>query len=79
MRFERSALIRFLPSPLWGEGRVRGGVFVTLNLALHFRMFVTFLVTQVNLKLIEGDINVVFTAQTVNGAVQLIDGVAAIA
>lgn len=69
-----------LPSPQRREGnRLGGSRVVPLNLALHFRMLIAFLVAQMNLKLVKGDINIVFTTQTVNGAVQLIDGVAAIA
>ena len=51
---------------------------VPLNLALHFRMLITFFITQVNLKLVEGDINIVFTTQAIDRTVQLIHRVAAV-
>ena len=45
------------------ENSSGGSRIVTLNLTLHFRMLVTFLVMQVNLKLVESNIDIVFTAR----------------
>ena len=66
------------PLPQGEENRLSRSGIVTFNFALHFRMLITFFVTQVNFKLVEGDINIVFTAQTIDRPVKLIYRVATV-